>query len=103
MFLTLFGIGLAAAVAADIYDVTLTEQGLKKGVAQEGFAWLVGPKPSALALYLRDALITGVVAAVPLTLFLLGSVPGAYGTLSGLGVLVIKHIRGARAWKALLK
>ena len=99
MFFTLFGISLAAAIAADIYDVTLTAQGLKKDIAQESFTWLIGPKPSALALYLRDALITGVVAMVPLTLFLLGSVPVAYGTLAGLVVLAVKHVQGYRQWK----
>lgn len=99
MFLTLFGIGVAAAVAADIYDITLTSQGLKKGVAEESFSWLIGPKPSTLALYLRDALITGIVAMIPLTLYLAGSVPVAYGTLVMFAVLVIKHIQGALAWK----
>jgi hypothetical protein len=103
MFLTVFGISLAAAIAADIYDVTLTEQGLKKGVAQEGYTWLVGSKPSTRALYLRDALVTAMVAAVPLVLFLKGSTPVAYGTLSAFGVLVIKHIQGGLKWKALLK
>ena len=49
-------IALAAAVceACGAYDVAKTEQGLKKGVAAEAFTFLVGTKPSAIALYLRD-------------------------------------------------
>jgi hypothetical protein len=102
MFFILFSICLAAAVATDIYDVIMTEKGLKKGLALEAFTWLVGPKPSALKLYLRDSLVTGLVAAVSLIIFLTGVQAAAFGMLSGLVVLAIKHIHGGRQWAKLL-
>ena len=102
MFFTLFGLSLVAVVAADIYDVVMTERGLKKGVGQEANTWLVGSKPSAIALYLRDSLTIAAVAAVPLGLFLGGSIPAAFGTLAGLGVLAAKHIHGGLQWRTLL-
>lgn len=62
---------VAFAIGCDIYDVVLTEKGIKAGVAVEGNTFLVGSKPSALALYLRDSLAIGA-ATVPAVLALVG-------------------------------
>lgn len=93
---------LTFAFASEAYDTYMTEKGLKAGVAIEGNSWLVGQKPSALALTLRDAtiiLLTGVPSAIALY----------YGSVfyySGLVVPVVRgvqHIIGGREWAALLR
>lgn len=63
MYLTLAAV-LAALVATDIFDVRMTEIGIKKGVAVEANTFLVGQKPSARALYLRDT-GTMILTAIP--------------------------------------
>ena len=103
MFYEVYAVALAAAVAGNAYDIYTTEKGLKAGVGVEGNDWLVGPKPSALALYLRDGLINLPFIALPLISHILGNDPVAYGSLAGLAVIAIKHVMGGRAWTKLLK
>ena len=99
----LFAIATAAAIGADIYDVTMTEKGLKAKVAVEGFDWLVGPDPTATRLYLRDGLLIALSITPGAVFYAIGNAPLGYGALTAQVVLVIKHIQGARAWAALLK
>lgn len=98
-------ITLAAAIceACGVYDVVKTEQGLKKGVAVEAFTLLVGSKPSAIALYLRDQiLLAGCVA--PAAIFaLMHNVPLAYGACAGPLAYALKHIQGGRKWAFVIK
>ena len=94
---------VAVAVLADVYDVTLTERGLKAGVAVESFDWLVGEKPTAKALYLRDLGIIAVCSAPSLAMALIGNPAGVYMFLSIPAVACVKHILGGRAWSKLLK
>ena len=103
MFYELYTVALAAALAGNTYDILMTEEGLKAGVGVEGNDWLVGEKPSALALYLRDGLVNLPFIALPLVSHIVGNDPLAYGTLSGLAVIAIKHVMGGRAWAKLLK
>jgi hypothetical protein len=102
MFYEVYAVALAAALAGNAYDIYTTEKGLKAGVAVEGNDWLVGPKPSALALALRDGLIDSPFIALPLVSHILGNDPLAYGSLAGLAVIAIKHVMGGRAWAKLL-
>lgn len=102
MFYEIYAVAVAAALCANAYDIVVTEEGIKAGVAVEGNDWLVGPKPSALALYLRDGLINLPFIALPLVSHILGNDPLAYGSLAGLAVIAIKHVMGGRAWAKLL-
>jgi hypothetical protein len=103
MFYAVYAAALAAAVAGNAYDIYMTEKGIKAGVGVEGNDWIVGDKPSALALYLRDGLVNLPFIALPLVSHVLGNDPLAYGTLAGLAVIAIKHAMGGRAWVKLLK
>jgi hypothetical protein len=103
MFYAVYAAALAAAVAGNAYDIYMTEKGIKAGVGVEGNDWIVGDKPSALALYLRDGLVNLPFIALPLVSHVLGNDPLAYGTLAGLAVIAIKHVMGGRAWVKLLK
>src|ERR1035437_8370795 len=98
----LYTVALVDALAGNTYDIYTTEKGLKAGAAVEGNDWLAGPKPSALALYLRDGLVNLPFIALPLVLHVLGNDPLAYGSLAGLVVIAIKHVMGGRAWAKLL-
>lgn len=101
MFFVVFCIALAAVVLSNIYDVVLTERGIKAGVAVEGFTWLVGQKPTAVALYLRDSIFNALFAALPLVFYKVNPAV-AYGSITGLVVITIKHVLGGRAWANLL-
>ena len=103
MFYAVYAAALAAALAGNAYDIYMTEKGIKAGVGVEGNDWIVGDKPSALALYLRDGLVNLPFIALPLVSHVLGNDPLAYGTLAGLAVIAIKHVMGGRAWVKLLK
>lgn len=96
-------VALGLAVACDIYDVAQTEQGIKKGVAVEGSTWLVGQKPSAVALYLRDSLVLLFATAPSLVALAIHSTPLFYGALLGPVALGVKHIQGGLAWRYMLK
>jgi len=102
LLLILFIVCVAFMVAADIYDVTLTTKGIKAGVAVEANDWLVGQKPSAEALYLRDSLVMGFCIAPCIVVHFLGNDPLAYGALVSPIVCGIQHIRGGLAWKKLM-
>lgn len=102
IFWYLFAAFAAAAFAADVYDVTQTEKGLKAGIAVESFTWLVGTKPTAKALYLRDALLIAITLFFPVLFHFKGNAPLAYGALISPAVAAIKHVLGGRAWANLL-
>lgn len=98
----LFAAATAVGILGDVYDVTYTTIGLKKGLAVEGNTWLIGNKPSEKALYLRD----GLVLAFCMLPTILGAtvfhnVPVAYGGLVSPVIYGVKHYMGGLAWKKL--
>jgi len=93
---------VAFEVAANHYDVSETEKGLKAGVAIEGYTWLVGSSPSAGQLYGRDLLTVGIVVAPSVVAYVFRRTEFFYGGLAGPVVLGCKHISGGNQWKALL-
>lgn len=103
MPLVLLAICAAFCVACGIYDVSMTEKGLKAGVAVEGDTWLVGKTPSTLALYLRDSLVLVLCAAPSIAFYLAHNTPLAWGAAIGPVPYGIHHIQGGLAWAKLLK
>ena len=102
MKLFAFLFAIAFYVGCDLYDVILTEKGIKAGVAVEGNTFLVGQKPSAVALYLRDALLAGL-ATTPCAIALaVGNTPLFWGFLAAPVVVGVKHILGGKQWRFLL-
>ncbi len=95
-------VGLAWAIGCDIYDVTLTEKGIKAGVAVEGNDWLVGAKPSAVALYLRDSLETGLATTPCILALIFNSSPFFWAGIVAPVLVGVKHIMGGRQWATLL-
>ncbi len=80
----------------------MTEKGLKSGVAVEANTWLVGSKPGAVALYLRDSLET-VLATTPCILAcVLNNTTLFWGFLIAPLLAGVKHINGGRNWAVLL-
>lgn len=101
MFILILLVVIALVVLSDVYDVAQTERGIKAGVAVEGFTWLVGSKPSAVALYLRDSLLLLIVTTPSMLLHFVNE-PAAYGALLGPLLYGVKHVRGGREWVRLL-
>jgi len=102
--LLLLGGVLAFAIAADCYDVSETEKGIKAGVAVEGNTWLIGTdKPTAGQLYKRDLLVIGLTAAPPTFAYIFRGPTWFYAGLSGPVVMGFKHISGGNQWKRLLE
>ena len=107
MTLLLLVIALLFYFGCDIYDVRMTEKGIKAGVAIEGNTFLLGTdKPTALAEYLRDT-VELLIAVGPAIVFLALRKPELkplfYGALAGPVALGGKHILGGLAWKKLLE
>lgn len=86
------------SVVADLLDVITTEKCIAKG-AVETNTFLVGTKPTAEALYLRDSLVYALCVAPSIVSLILGNTPLAYGTLVGPAVFAAKHFLGYRAGK----
>lgn len=103
MYILFLTLALIIAVAGDVYDVIMTEKGLKAGVAVEGNDFLVDSKPSALALYLRDSVILAFCLVPTVLSAAFGNMPVAYGSLIAPVVYGIQHILGGLQWRALLK
>lgn len=101
MFTLIVCIVIALVCGTGIYDAEITERGIKAGVAVEAFTWLVGRKPTATALYLRDSLLL-LLVSTPSVLLHFVNAPAAYGALLGPLVYGVKHIRGGREWARLL-
>jgi hypothetical protein len=93
---------VAFEVAANHYDVSETEKGLKAGVAIEGNTWLVGRRPSAGPLYARDLLTDGILITPSVVGYIFRKMEFFYSGLSGPVVMGCKHISGGNKWKALL-
>ena len=100
-FYVLLAVSLAVAFAGDIYDVTESEKAYAKGYI-ESFDWLVGPKPTAIKLYLRDGLIIGLSVVPAIVFWAVHNSPLAYGALIAPVVAGIKHYLGGRGAKKLL-
>ncbi len=104
MFLIILFVVALLDVVSTIFDVTLTETGIAKGVGVEGnevVTTLSGTsKPGRVFLYLWNGLF--IVAFVALGLFF--NNPAAHGiALVVLAVDSVKHWIGGRMWKTLLK
>jgi hypothetical protein len=87
---------------AAVLDIVYTEKGIKAGVGVEGnkivafFSRTV--KPGALFLYLWNF---GFIGAVSMAV--LSRNPGVLGMAAGVLIVdAVKHVLGARRWKALL-
>ena len=102
----LLAVSLALGVAGDVYDVIMTEKGLKAGVAAEGNQWLssiVGTKPSAIGLYFRDSIVLALcVAPTALCATVFHNLPLAYGALISPVVYGVRHVQGGLQWRTLL-
>jgi hypothetical protein len=98
----LLGVIFAGVLATDTYDIEMTVTGITKGVAVEGFTWLVGQKCTSVAkYYLRDWILLAP-CFVPTFLALhFHSMPAAYGLLLAPVAGGLKHLQGALAWKSL--
>jgi hypothetical protein len=94
---------VAFGLAGQIYDMILTERGLKAGVAIEANDWLVGKHPTAKALYLRDVTILTISTLPSVLALVFGSAPLALGFSVVPIVFGVKHILGGLAWARLLK
>ena len=103
MFFELLAVAAIVGIAGDVYDVTMTERGIKAGIAVEDNDWLVGSKPSAVALYLRDGLVFAM-CVIPAVVFatVAHNVPLGYGALVAPVVFGVKHILGGLQWRKLL-
>jgi hypothetical protein len=101
MFWLFFSTAVGFCFLAGLFDDIESERGIKAGVAIESFQWLVGPKPSFRAYFLRDLLLLAAVTAPSLVLHFAHS-PAALAALVGPVVYGVKHIFGGRAWAALL-
>ena len=101
MFKTIYLISLCVSIAANLFDVWMTERGLKKGLALEAFDWLVGRTPSFLALALRDSMLIAF-AFGPILAISLVNEPVAIGGCAFATVSLARHVRGALNWKRLL-
>lgn len=95
---------VAFAVAADVYDVTETEKGLKSGIALEGNTWLLpSDKPTTGQLYRRDLLVVGLSASPSVVAWIFRRPEFFYAGFAGPVALGIHHIGGGNAWKRLLE
>ena len=103
MFLTNAAVVFVAAIGCNIYDTYMTEKGLKAGVAVESFSWLVGTKPTALALSLRDWPIIAFTCVPALVVSHFGNPGLAYGLLAAPAAVGAKHIQGGLEWRTLLQ
>jgi hypothetical protein len=86
----------------NVYDAQMTLKGVASGLAVEGNTFLVGPKPTARALYLRDALYLGCLVTPAIICLVYHATAVYFGLLAGPIVFGVKHILGGLAWKSVL-
>lgn len=94
---------VAFSLATEVYDIRETEKGLKAGVAQEGYTFLVGSHPSAHALYTRDTITLGLLTIPSLLGYFYRKPVLYYSMLSIPAAQGIDHIQGGNQWKDLLQ
>jgi hypothetical protein len=87
--------------AANYYDVTETEKGIKAGVAVEA-SCCIGRKPEAHKFYVKDGITLGLIDLPSLFAYKYHSTSWFYGGLVGPIVYGVKHIHGGDEWKELL-
>jgi hypothetical protein len=93
---------LAFAIGCTVYDVTMSEKGLKAGVAVEAnYTWLYGTKPTALQYYAVFIPIVLATAGVSVAGHYLGNIGLFYGGLAAPIAVGIQHIVGGLEWRAL--
>ncbi|MFZ3276604.1 MAG: hypothetical protein WA182_06835 [Candidatus Sulfotelmatobacter sp.] len=97
---------IAAAFEAtcSTLDSLITLRGIKSGLAIEANTWLVGTKPTADALFTRDALFLLFVCAPAGAVLALGGGhnPVFYGLLAAPVALGAKHIQAYFQWRTVL-
>jgi hypothetical protein len=93
----------AFAVLADVYDTTISEKGIKAGIAVEAnYTWLYGTnKPSTFQYYIVNIPIITLTCGVSLAAYLLHSPAFYYAGLAAPIAIGVKHIQGGLEWKAL--
>lgn len=100
-----FFIALAVLLATTILDVRYTSRGIAKKLAIEGNSWIVGMfgnKPSAVQLYLSNALFSSPMVASGIYGLLLDRNAALLGLSIGtMTAYSLKHIHGARSWAKL--
>jgi Flp pilus assembly pilin Flp len=96
---------IAACVAADLYDITKTVAGIKKGVGVEGSAvinfFTRTNKPSFLQLLVVNMFVPIVPMALP-GLILSHNVAVEAFSIVGMLIGVYTHVHGGLDWKALI-
>jgi len=102
MQILIFVLALCFELVCSIYDATMTEKGLRAGVGIEANAWLLGAKPKALRLYLKDLLFLSLVTAPSVIAAAFGMPELFYGFLIGPVFLGLKHVQGGRQWRWML-
>lgn len=96
----IFFVGLAAACST--YDNIMTQKGLRAGVGIEANSWLVGTKPTAAKLYIRDAVLFGLLFLPSMWGLAIGVSALFYPFLFPPFLLCLKHIQGGRQWRWML-
>ena len=102
LFYILLAAVLIFAFGADVLDVVESEKAYAKGYV-ESFDWLVGKKPTTIALYLRDGMLIAASAAPAIIFYHIGNRPLALGALVGPVAAGARHIQGYLAGRKLLK
>ena len=102
-----FLIVFAAAIAADLYDISKTRQGIKLGVGVEGNGMIVTlagtDKPSYLQLLVINMLIPILPFGILGLIFGYDNGPGALMFTICLAFQVYGHYMAARQWVYLIK
>ena len=94
-------VALAFGFGCQVFDDIMTLRGISKGLAVEGFTFLISSKPTALQIYLRDGLLMVACTVPSLTACFLGDDAAALGCLVAPVVYGIKHIQGGLEWRKL--
>jgi hypothetical protein len=96
-------VALTFAVLCDVYDTTISEKGIKSGVAVEAnYTWLYGTdKPSLFQYYIVNLPIVFLTAVPAVVLYFLHNPGLFYGALAGPIAIGAKHIQGGLEWRKL--
>jgi hypothetical protein len=105
MLTAAYFVALAFLIGAAVYDVTLTERGLRAKLAEEGntlMTSLFGPTPATVDYYLVEVLIWSLLSVPAIFGFIIPWSPGLFWSMGGYISYGIKHVIGGREWAALL-
>ena len=95
-----FVVALAFCLGCTVFDITVSEKGIKAGVAVEAnYTWLYGTdKPTALQYYAVSLPLVALACGASIAAYCLHNPAFYYGGLSGPAALGAKHIQGGLAW-----